>query len=100
LAEERGDIRLDGFVRPFRAKLKQNQMPSLGFGAELAWALQLAAGDSLRQYADLNPDNPLGRTMMARWFARQFCCLGEAHGCSMGAEQAAKMTAKRPPARA
>ena len=27
----------------------------------------------------LNPDNPLGREMMARQVARQFCWLGEVH---------------------
>jgi hypothetical protein len=40
----------------------------------------------------------LGREMMARRFARQFCHLGEVNGYSIDAEQAAKMTAKRPPA--
>jgi hypothetical protein len=45
-----------------------------------------------------NPDDPLGREMMARRFARQFCCLGGVHGYSMDDEQAAKMTAKSPPA--
>jgi hypothetical protein len=44
------------------------------------------------------PDNSLGRERMARRFARQFCRLGEVNGCSIDAEQAAKMTAKRPPA--
>jgi hypothetical protein len=28
---------------------------------------------------DFNPDNPLGREMMARRVARQFCWLGEVH---------------------
>ncbi|MEO5654561.1 MAG: hypothetical protein ABIR00_01070 [Nitrosospira sp.] len=27
----------------------------------------------------MNPDNPLGRKMMARQVARQFCRLGEVH---------------------
>ncbi len=45
-----------------------------------------------------NPDNPLGREMMARRFARQFRCLGGVHGYSMDDEQVAKMTANRPPA--
>jgi len=34
LAVERSDIRFVGFVPPFRAKLMQNQMPSLDFGAD------------------------------------------------------------------
>ena len=41
----------------------------------------------------LIPDNPLGREMMARQVARQFCRLGEVHSWSMDAEQAAKMAA-------
>ncbi len=42
-----------------------------------------------------NPDSPLGREMIARRFARQFYCLREVHGYSMGDEQVMKMTAKR-----
>ena len=41
----------------------------------------------------LNPDNPLGREMMARQVARQFCRLREVHSWSMDADQAAKMAA-------
>ncbi len=40
-----------------------------------------------------NPDNPLGREMMVRQDARQFCWLGEVHSWPMDAEQAAKMAA-------
>jgi hypothetical protein len=43
------------------------------------------------------PDNSLGCEMMAIEFARQFGRLGEVHGRSMDAEQAAKMIAKSPP---
>jgi hypothetical protein len=32
----------------------------------------------------LNPDNPLGREMMARQVARQFCRLGEVHSLVYG----------------
>ena len=46
----------------------------------------------------INPDNPLGREMMARQVARQVCHLREVHRPSMDAEQAAKMAANRPPA--
>ncbi len=35
--------------------------------------------------------------MMARRVVRQFRCLGGVHGYSMDDEQAAKMTANRPP---
>jgi CBS domain-containing protein len=37
-----------------------------------------------------NPDNPLGREMMARQVARQFCCLGEAHSAAYGRRASGK----------
>ncbi len=44
-----------------------------------------------------NPDNPLGREMMARQFARQFCRLGEVHSLIYGrrasGENGRKLTA-------
>ena len=41
----------------------------------------------------VKPDNPLGREMMARQVARQFCRLEKSIAWSMDAEQAAKMAA-------
>ena len=45
----------------------------------------------------LNPDNPLGREMMARQVARQFCRLREVHslvyGRRAGGENGRKLTA-------
>ncbi len=44
-----------------------------------------------------NPDNPLGREMMARQVARQFCRLGEVHslvyGSRGGSENGRRLTA-------
>jgi len=69
--------------------------------AEIYRKMQLVFIRELSELAPaqiFNPDNSLGREMMARRLARQFCCLGGVHDYSMDDEQAAKMTAKRPPA--